>query len=230
VLVLTATAESGTVRSPFEGATSLSLLGSVLVDDADAFLLGLSMDTHHAGLGTRDHLVGTDLPVIAAVLLGLAVRGAALGVRDTLPGLNGSFLHGLLDNSLRFLDNDDGFLALGNTADVLGATIRLHGSGAVSTERLSHAFSLGADGGLNGLGNEFLANHLTTSARASSGLSLLFRRHNHFASLLWRDLSSTAQFLARLRVFLAGHLVSVSNGPYLSRASATASDLSNTAF
>lgn len=223
MLVLTATAESGTVRSPFEGATSLSLLGSVLVDDADAFLLGLSMDTHHAGLGTRDHLVGTDLPVIAAVLLGLAVRGAALGVRDTLPGLNGRFLHGLLDN-------DDGFLALGNTTDVLRATIRLHGSGAVSTERLSHAFSLGADGGLNGLGNEFLANHLTTSARASSGLSLLFRRHNHFASLLWRDLSSSAQFLARLRVFLAGHLVSVSNGPYLSRASATASDLSNTAF
>lgn len=223
MLVLTATAESGTMRSPFEGATSLSLLGSVLVDDADAFLLGLSMDTHHAGLGTRDHLVGTDLPVIAAVLLGLAVRGAALGVRDTLPGLNGRFLHGLLDN-------DDGFLALGNTADVLGATIRLHGSGAVSTERLSHAFSLGADGGLNGLGNEFLANHLTTSARASSGLSLLFRRHNHFASLLWRDLSSSAQFLARLRVFLTGHLVSVSNGPYLSRASAAASDLSNTAF
>jgi len=223
VLVLTATAESGTVRSPFEGATSLSLLGSVLVDDAGAFLLGLSMDTHHAGLGTRDHLVGTDLPIIAAVLLGLAVRGAALGVRDTLPGLNGRLLYGLLDNY-------DGFLALGNTADVLGATIRLHGSGAVSTERLSHAFSLGADGGLNGLGNEFLANHLTTSARASSGLSLLFRRHNHFASLLWRDLSSSAQFLARLRVFLAGHLVSVSNGPYLSRASATASDLSNTAF
>lgn len=223
MLVLTATAESGTVRSPFEGATSLSLLGSVLVDDADAFLLGLSMDTHHAGLGTRDHLVGTDLPIIAAVLLGLAVRGAALGVRDTLPGLNGRLLYGLLDNY-------DGFLALGNTADVLGATIRLHGSGAVSTERLSHAFSLGADGGLNGLGNEFLANHLTTSARASSGLSLLFRRHNHFASLLWRDLSSSAQFLARLRVFLAGHLVSVSNGPYLSRASATASDLSNTAF
>lgn len=223
MLVLTATAESGTVRSPFEGATSLSLLGSVLVDDADAFLLGLSMDTHHAGLGTRDHLVGTDLPVIAAVLLGLAVRGAALGVRDTLPGLNGRLLYGLLDNY-------DGFLALGNTADVLGATIRLHGSGAVSTERLSHAFSLGADGGLNGLGNEFLANHLTTSARASSGLSLLFRRHNHFASLLWRDLSSSAQFLARLRVFLTGHLVSVSNGPYLSRASAAASDLSNTAF
>jgi len=223
VLVLTATAESGTVRSPFEGATSLSLLGSVLVDDAGAFLLGLSMDTHHAGLGTRDHLVGTDLPIIAAVLLGLAVRGAALGVRDTLPGLNGRLLYGLLDNY-------DGFLALGNTADVLGATVRLHGSGAVSTERLSHAFSLGADGGLNGLGNEFLANHLTTSARASSGLSLLFRRHNHFASLLWRDLSSSAQFLARLRVFLAGHLVSVSNGPYLSRASATASDLSNTAF
>jgi len=223
VLVLTATAESGTMRSPFEGATSLSLLGSVLVDDAGAFLLGLSMDTHHAGLGTRDHLVGTDLPVIAAVLLGLAVRGAALGVRDTLPGLNGRLLYGLLDNY-------DGFLALGNTADVLGATIRLHGSGAVSTERLSHAFSLGADGGLNGLGNEFLANHLTTSARASSGLSLLFRRHNHFASLLWRDLSSSAQFLARLRVFLAGHLVSVSNGPYLSRASAAASDLSNTAF
>jgi len=223
VLVLTATAESGTMRSPFEGATSLSLLGSVLVDDAGAFLLGLSMDTHHAGLGTRDHLVGTDLPIIAAVLLGLAVRGAALGVRDTLPGLNGRLLYGLLDNY-------DGFLALGNTADVLGATIRLHGSGAVSTERLSHAFSLGADGGLNGLGNEFLANHLTTSARASSGLSLLFRRHNHFASLLWRDLSSSAQFLARLRVFLAGHLVSVSNGPYLSRASATASDLSNTAF
>lgn len=223
MLVLTATAESGTMRSPFEGATSLSLLGSVLVDDAGAFLLGLSMDTHHAGLGTRDHLVGTDLPIIAAVLLGLAVRGAALGVRDTLPGLNGRLLYGLLDNY-------DGFLALGNTADVLGATIRLHGSGAVSTERLSHAFSLGADGGLNGLGNEFLANHLTTSARASSGLSLLFRRHNHFASLLWRDLSSSAQFLARLRVFLAGHLVSVSNGPYLSRASATASDLSNTAF
>lgn len=223
MLVLTATAESGTMRSPFEGATSLSLLGSVLVDDAGAFLLGLSMDTHHAGLGTRDHLVGTDLPVIAAVLLGLAVRGAALGVRDTLPGLNGRLLYGLLDNY-------DGFLALGNTADVLGATIRLHGSGAVSTERLSHAFSLGADGGLNGLGNEFLANHLTTSARASSGLSLLFRRHNHFASLLWRDLSSSAQFLARLRVFLAGHLVSVSNGPYLSRASAAASDLSNTAF
>jgi len=223
VLVLTATAESGTVRSPFEGATSLSLLGSVLVDDAGAFLLGLSMDTHHAGLGTRDHLVGTDLPIIAAVLLGLAVRGAALGVRDTLPGLNGRLLYGLLDNY-------DGFLALGNTADVLGATIRLHGSGAVSTERLSHAFSLGADGGLNGLGNEFLANHLTTSARASSGLSLLFRRHNHFASLLWRDLSSSAQFLARLRVFLTGHLVSVSNGPYLSRASAAASDLSNTAF
>jgi len=223
VLVLTATAESGTMRSPFEGATSLSLLGSVLVDDAGAFLLGLSMDTHHAGLGTRDHLVGTDLPIIAAVLLGLAVRGAALGVRDTLPGLNGRLLYGLLDNY-------DGFLALGNTADVLGATIRLHGSGAVSTERLSHAFSLGADGGLNGLGNEFLANHLTTSARASSGLSLLFRRHNHFASLLWRDLSSSAQFLARLRVFLTGHLVSVSNGPYLSRASAAASDLSNTAF
>lgn len=223
MLVLTATAESGTMRSPFEGATSLSLLGSVLVDDAGAFLLGLSMDTHHAGLGTRDHLVGTDLPIIAAVLLGLAVRGAALGVRDTLPGLNGRLLYGLLDNY-------DGFLALGNTADVLGATIRLHGSGAVSTERLSHAFSLGADGGLNGLGNEFLANHLTTSARASSGLSLLFRRHNHFASLLWRDLSSSAQFLARLRVFLTGHLVSVSNGPYLSRASAAASDLSNTAF
>lgn len=223
MLVLTATAESGTMRSPFEGATSLSLLGSVLVDDAGAFLLGLSMDTHHAGLGTRDHLVGTDLPVIAAVLLGLAVRGAALGVRDTLPGLNGRLLYGLLDNY-------DGFLALGNTADVLGATVRLHGSGAVSTERLSHAFSLGADGGLNGLGNEFLANHLTTSARASSGLSLLFRRHNHFASLLWRDLSSSAQFLARLRVFLTGHLVSVSNGPYLSRASAAASDLSNTAF
>lgn len=201
MLVLTGTAESGTVLSPFEGATSLSLLRSELVDDAGAFLLGLSIDTHHAGLGTRDHLVGTDLPIIAAVLFGLAVRGAALGVSDTLPGFTGRFLHsnGLLDNSLRLLDNDDGFLALGDTADVLGATIRLHGSGAVSTERLSHASSLGADGRLNGLGNEFLANQLRTSATAWARI-LLWRRHNHFASFLWRDLVTLAHFFVRFSV------------------------------
>lgn len=159
------------------------------------------------------------------------LRNVSVSVSDTsdLRDVDGlRFLHGLLGNNLRLLDNDDGFLALGDTTDVLGAAIRLQGSGAVSTERLSHASSLGAFGRLNGLGFEVLANQLSTSATATARLMLSWRRHNIFTSSLWRDLNATAQFFARF-VLLAENLVSVSHGPSSSRASAATRDLRSTA-
>lgn len=165
------------------------------------------------------------------------LRDVSVSVSDTsdLRDVDGlRFLHGLLGNNrllgdnLRLLDNDDGFLALGDTTDVLGAAIRLLGSGAVSTERLSNASSLGAFGRLNGLGFEVLANQLSTSATATARLHLSWRRHNIFASSLWRDLNTSAQFFARF-VLLAENLVSVSHGPSSSRASAATRDLRSTA-
>lgn len=75
-------AQGVALLSEGKSATSLSSLGGELVDLVDAFLFGDSIDSHHAGLSAGDHLVGTNLGVVAAVVLGFAHSGALALVGD----------------------------------------------------------------------------------------------------------------------------------------------------
>jgi len=60
----------------------LSLLGSEFVDLVLAVLLGDTADSHLTSLSAGDHLVGSDLVVVAAVTLGFAHSGALAGLLD----------------------------------------------------------------------------------------------------------------------------------------------------
>lgn len=75
-------AQGVALLSEGKSATSLSSLGSELVNLVDALLFGDSADSHHAGLSARDHLVGADLGIVAAVVLGFAHSGALVRVGD----------------------------------------------------------------------------------------------------------------------------------------------------
>jgi hypothetical protein len=93
-----------------KGAATLSSLGTELVDLVDAVLLGDSADSHLAGLGARDELVGSDSVVGGARLFlggaefralvgGLELRGGfpSLDVTSDVSGssLDSVLVHGL---------------------------------------------------------------------------------------------------------------------------------------
>jgi len=80
--------------SEAECATSRSSLGGELVDLAVALLLGDTFDSHHAGLSAGDHLVGANLGVVAAMLLGFAHSGALALVSDDLGAEHSPFQMG----------------------------------------------------------------------------------------------------------------------------------------
>lgn len=64
-------AETGSLFAEGESATTLSSLVGELVNLLNAELLGSTSDSHLTGLVARDHLVGSDFPVlVTAVLLG----------------------------------------------------------------------------------------------------------------------------------------------------------------
>jgi len=159
VLVLASAAEADNVLTELKGATSLSSLGSELSDGGMAGLLGGSLNSHHAGLGAGDHLVGPNLPVIAAVLLILAVLSTLSAVLD--------LVHTPSDG------NFDGLLADGDTANVFGASVLGERSLAVGAQGFSDAPSNHTGSGRNGLGHELGA--LPNSTRVlGAAIGMLF--------------------------------------------------------
>lgn len=82
VQVFASHAERSTVLSESEGAATLTSPGCELLNLLLAELLRGSSDSHLTGLSARDHLVGSDSPVVTAVLLGFAVSSALVGVLD----------------------------------------------------------------------------------------------------------------------------------------------------
>jgi len=84
--VLASHAETDGLLGELEGAATLSSFGSEFIDSVSAVLLGDTIESHLASLSARDHLVGSDFPVVAAVTLGFAHGSALAGVLDGLLG------------------------------------------------------------------------------------------------------------------------------------------------
>jgi len=153
----------------------------VLLDDGDS---GLHGDVSVLG----DVPVGVDGSVDLVDVDGL---GSGSGFLDNLGG------SGHDTSSLR----NDGLLAFGNTAQVLGTSVD-DGSSAVGTQRLSDAPSHAAGFTRNGLGHELCAD-FKSALVLGAAIGVLSLGIGSFAGLRWRDSDSTADSLARLRVLFA---------------------------